>query len=463
MVAKTALVKNLLGRTVKTTNGNRWKITKYQNRNLIGSSDTHYTTKYFMCKRVGGTSYSRTISQRTYLVLADFSYKPELFREQIALSQLGNLSRQTAYIKKEQIPYLGIPTLVGLGTDEVYNVSYRFVITGTRDLKQYHTIGYSDQLLPLVRARKVCTACLDVLGFMSSMHLWHGRIRPNNLVYTLNVPKNNEQIMVLDYSTTKKVSLKVSTESVEAEKEVRSAEDLLFQSIDQHMHIDQSHRGDLESLGYTLAFCLVGELPWRADMAQRTVLKLKLKYKEAKNLWHGWWVRKYTGSVGTLYWLTKLLRYSYLLDYNSVPKYQALKCKLQLPHTDEGGYMPYCKSTTGNLYQSDSDSDSDSTSSDEDTEGNSDVDLVSILTSDGDINKLNTTVIIPTYGSLLRADRQSPIAGISVPTSMHHSAKKRKKTVHFKLPESLQLTGPTMSSRNHLKSILKSSILRQRS
>jgi len=107
---------------------------------------------------------------------------------------------------------------------------------------------------------------LERIEYIHKNNIIHRDIKPANFVMGLDMRQLNE-VYVIDFGLSKSYRDPNSRLHIPCVKRNSTTGTAIYASINSHCGIEQSRRDDLESLGYTLIYWVLGRLPWQRIQA----------------------------------------------------------------------------------------------------------------------------------------------------------------------------------------------------
>lgn len=128
----------------------------------------------------------------------------------------------------------------------------------------------SDLFLFQGKAFSLCTTLLIGIQMLLRIEYVHENgfihrdIKPEN--FLVGLEENSNTIYIIDFGLSKRYRDKSSGQHIQYRENRHLVGTARYASINAHLGIEQSRRDDLESIGYVLAYFLLGRLPWQSKL-----------------------------------------------------------------------------------------------------------------------------------------------------------------------------------------------------
>jgi serine/threonine protein kinase len=220
--------------------------------------------KYLLIDRIGKGSFGSIYKGKNIRSGEDVAIKIESISNNTGL--LKNESNIYQYLLGTQ----GIPKVKWYGKDE--NNFYMVINLLGKSLDNLIT---EKKKFSLKLTLQIGIQLLYLLKTIHDKGLVHRDVKPDN--FLLGINEDSRKLFLIDFGLCK--SYIQNDKHIEINKTSSLIGSLTFASINAHKNIELSRRDDLESLGYMLAYFILGQLPWReVDFSNSGVSDI-IKYK----------------------------------------------------------------------------------------------------------------------------------------------------------------------------------------
>jgi len=225
--------------------------------------------KYLLVERIGRGSFGSIYKGQNIRSGEDVAIKIESIANNTGL--LKNESKIYQYLLGTQ----GIPQIKWYGKDEN---NYYMVINLLG--KSLDNLINEKQKFSLRLTLQIGIQLLYLLKAIHDKGLVHRDVKPDN--FLLGVNEDSCKLFLIDFGLCKTYL------QDDRHIEIKETSSLIgspsFASINAHKNIELSRRDDLESLGYMLAYFILGELPWRElDFSKIEINKIIKSKSEITN------------------------------------------------------------------------------------------------------------------------------------------------------------------------------------
>lgn len=185
----------------------------------------------------------------------------------------GRLEDIKNYQKKCGLKSLGMPYMLGHGSEDINGIKHRFLVLpryGEDLAKKLKKMG---NRLPEGTCYRLAIQMLDVYEYLHSCGYIHGDLKPANIL--LGYGKQQQQAYLVDFG----LATHYITENFKPDPKKMHDGTIEYTSRDAHLGVP-TMRADLEILAYNLIEWLGAELPWVKENITDTPLKVQ-KSKES--------------------------------------------------------------------------------------------------------------------------------------------------------------------------------------
>ncbi len=171
----------------------------------------------------------------------------------------------------------GVPKVYYYGQYGDYNILVMDLVGPSLD----ELFEYCNSKLSLDAVLHIGVQMVSILERIHSFDYVHRDVKPGNMAIGLGTSANT--LYLLDYGLAKRYKALYTRKHIPYDSRKHLVGTLVFASVNAHLGVAQTRRDDLESLGFTMLYFLLGALPWQ-DVAtkskrdcMRKVAKLKMK------------------------------------------------------------------------------------------------------------------------------------------------------------------------------------------
>jgi len=227
--------------------------------------------KYILQDRLGGGSFGQIYSAidraSKNIVAVKLEQRlpnknPTLPREAKLLSELG-----------EEI---GFPTIHNYGKEETFSFLVLGLL-GPNLEKLFRTCG---RMFSLKTVLMLADQMLTRIEVLHQKDYLHRDIKPDN--FCIGHDEDSHNMFMIDFGLSRSYK-EVNGQHIPCREKKGLVGTARYASINTHLGKEQSRRDDLESIGYTLIYFLLGELPWQniktfeKDEKYKQIAEIKIK------------------------------------------------------------------------------------------------------------------------------------------------------------------------------------------
>ncbi|AAF15030.1 m142R [Myxoma virus] len=211
-----------------------------------------------------------------YVIKIEPKSNGPLFVEQVFYQRVGKTDMVTDWCKKNNLPYLGIPSFHGFGFYTKNKKDYRFIIIDRLGCDLYNILQYNNYTLPLKTVCLIAIKIIVVLKYLHEHGYAHSDIKASNIAIGA---RDKNKIYLLDYGLSYRFMVDGRHVLYKRDPKKMHNGTIEFTSTDMHNGACPSRRGDLETLGYCLIKWLGGTLPWEDNLKNcKYVMESKIKF-----------------------------------------------------------------------------------------------------------------------------------------------------------------------------------------
>ncbi|GAB0090921.1 Nucleosomal histone kinase 1 [Sergentomyia squamirostris] len=218
------------------------------------------------------------------------------------------------YRKTRGLKNLGMPRLLGSGSQEFDAVKHRFLVLGRYGSDIWSIFINNGRQFPQHTVYRLAIQMLDVLEYVHGKTYIHGDLKGANILLEFG-KSDPSQVYLVDFG----LATHFTTKDYKPDPKQMHNGTIEYTSRDAHNGVP-TRRGDLEILGYNLIQWCVTKLPWEAA----DVLKVPTKVQEAKEKFMSD-VEKSLKNLGCPPTLTEFMVHVKELKHDQSPNYDKLR------------------------------------------------------------------------------------------------------------------------------------------
>ena len=115
---------------------------------------------------------------------------------------------------------------------------------------------------------------INIIQYYHQHNIIHRDIKPDNFLIEYNLPQKN--IYLIDFGLSKKY--KINGRHIPCSSEASRVGSLRYMSVNCHNCVELSRRDDMYSIGYTILYLFLGELPWQSMMVTKVAKSKRHEY-----------------------------------------------------------------------------------------------------------------------------------------------------------------------------------------
>ncbi|XP_037543671.1 serine/threonine-protein kinase VRK1 [Nematolebias whitei] len=254
-----------------------------------------------------------------FVIKVEYQENGPLFSELKFYQRAAKAENVQKWIKSKKLDFLGIPTYWGSGLAEYKDLRYRFMAMDRLGTDLQKVCEHNGGRLKKTTVLHLGQRLVDILEFIHENEYVHADIKAANLMLDYRDP---EQVYLADYG----LSYRYCPDGVHKEYQENPKKGpngtIEYTSLDAHMGLAPSRRGDLQILGFCLLQWLCGSLPWDGVLKQPTQVQ-EAKARLMNNLPDS--VLQLSVRQASTDEVASFLLYVNTLDYQDKPDYQLLK------------------------------------------------------------------------------------------------------------------------------------------
>eukprot|EP00057_Strongylocentrotus_purpuratus_P013099 XP_011667573.1 PREDICTED: serine/threonine-protein kinase VRK1-like [Strongylocentrotus purpuratus] len=273
-----------------------------------------------MIYKASENTSGKTKSDGTYVIKIEPHENGPLYTELHFYQRAAQVDQVAKWQKEHKLSHLGVPKLFGFGSHDSDGTKYRFLVMplfGEDIWKKY--LACNKKFTPgLVFALAI--QILDSLEYLHEMNYVHADIKSANLLLGFS-PKDKNKVFLADYGLVNRYKPDDKHRKYEEFPKKGHNGTPEFTSIDAHLGVSPSRRGDIQILGYVMLQWLCTTLPWEDKLTDLNyVMNQKIKYsKDISGLLKTCFSSSYPNELKTF------LDHAFKLKYDEEPDYNKLR------------------------------------------------------------------------------------------------------------------------------------------
>ncbi|CAL8255211.1 unnamed protein product [Lota lota] len=254
-----------------------------------------------------------------FVIKVEYQENGPLFSELKFYQRAAKVESIQCWKKSRKLSFLGIPAYYGSGVTEHNGLRYRFMAMERLGSDLQKVCECNGGQMKWATVLQIGQRLLDVLEFIHDNEYVHADIKAANLMLGYTDP---EKVYLADYGLAYRYCPGgIHKEYTENPKKGHNGT-MEYTSLDAHLGVAPSRRGDLQVLGFCMLHWLCGTLPWDGMLTNPAQVQ-EAKDKLMDNLPRS--VQQLSASGAATDEVATLLLYVKSLGYQKRPDYQMLR------------------------------------------------------------------------------------------------------------------------------------------
>ncbi|XP_041469728.1 serine/threonine-protein kinase VRK1-like isoform X1 [Lytechinus variegatus] len=273
-----------------------------------------------MIYRASENTPGKSKGDGTFVIKIEPHENGPLYTELHFYQRAAQAEEVTKWQKQQKLSHLGVPKLCGFGSHDCQGIKYRFLVMplfGEDIWKKY--LACNKKFTPgIVFALTI--QVLDALEYLHEKDYVHADIKSANLLLGYS-QKDKNKVFLADYGLVNRYRPDGKHREYKEFPKKGHNGTPEFTSIDAHLGVSPSRRGDIQILGYVMLQWLCTTLPWENKLTDLDyVMKQKIKYsKDVPGLLKACFTSSYPSELKTF------LTYAFQMGYDEKPDYNKLR------------------------------------------------------------------------------------------------------------------------------------------
>ncbi|XP_040268217.1 serine/threonine-protein kinase VRK1 isoform X1 [Bufo bufo] len=254
-----------------------------------------------------------------YVIKVEPSDNGPLFSELKFYMRAAKPDMIQKWTSSHKLKYLGVPRYWGSGLHDKNANRYRFMVMDRFGKDLQKIFEETSKRFSHKTVLQLGLRLIDILEYVHEHEYVHGDIKASNLLLH---HKHPDQVFLVDYGLTYRYCPDgVHKEYKEDPRKCHNGT-IEFTSVDAHLGVSPSRRGDLEILGYCMIQWLCGKLPWEDKLTDPNYVadSKRSYYSDIPALIDTCFPGKKKPDE-----ITKYMEAVAALDYTAKPQYQKLR------------------------------------------------------------------------------------------------------------------------------------------
>ncbi|KAM8945469.1 serine/threonine-protein kinase VRK2 [Pelodytes ibericus] len=254
-----------------------------------------------------------------HVVKVEFHHNGPLFCELKFYQRAAKDEQIKKWMSRHKINFIGIPKYWGSGDVTFNSTCYRFMVIDRLGVDLQKLLISNGGKFPFKTVMQLGIYLLDVLEFIHEMEYVHGDIKAANILLHCTDPN---KVYLADYGLSYRYCPNGNHKEYKENPRKGPNGTIEFTSLDAHMGVPLSRRGDLQILAFCMLHWLCGKLPWDQDLKNPTAVhasKTKLLGELPDS------VVKWAANEDGRYEVARFMADIYCMQYHEKPNYGALK------------------------------------------------------------------------------------------------------------------------------------------
>jgi vaccinia related kinase len=234
--------------------------------------------------------------------------------------RVGKKDDIDAFKQSNKLPYLGMPYLVGNGSEEIEGLKHRFLVMPRYGTDIWKLFLQHNRQFPLHTVYRLGWQLINVLEYIHTSTYVHMDIKGSNILLGFDKKSGEEQVHLLDFG----LACHYSTKEYKNDPKKAHNGTIEYTSRDAHNGV-ATLRGDIEVLAFNLIEWAGAKLPWTASqqILQKPVEVQKMKEEFMKNIDKS--LKTAFGADAVPPQLAVLVKYVQSMQHDTKPDYKKIR------------------------------------------------------------------------------------------------------------------------------------------
>ncbi|KAG5671453.1 hypothetical protein PVAND_001649 [Polypedilum vanderplanki] len=266
------------------------------------------------------SSATKKLEDYPYVVKIEPHNNGPLFVEMHFYMRVGKKDDIDAFAKSKKLSYIGMPYLVGSGSEEIEGLKHRFLVMPRYGTDIWKIFLQQNRKFPLHTVYRIGWQLTNILEYIHTSGYVHMDIKGANILLGFDKKNGEEQVNLLDFG----LACHFNTKEYKNDPKKAHNGTIEYTSRDAHNGV-ATLRGDFEILAYNIIEWAGAKLPWTASqqILNKPIEVQKMKEEFMKNIDKS--LKSAFGSESIPSAITVFVKYVQSLNYDTKPDYQKIR------------------------------------------------------------------------------------------------------------------------------------------